>query len=71
VTGARKRHNRFYAGTSLRAMRLCGSESVMRRVFITLAVSVVVLVAGALVPEGIDMRTPVAPVAAPANANLV
>jgi hypothetical protein len=52
-------------------MRLRGSESVMRRIFITLAVSVVVLVAGALVPEGSDMRTPAAPVAAPANANLV
>ena len=43
----------------------------MRRLFITLAVSVVVLVAGALVPEGSGMRTPVTPVAAPANANLV
>ena len=43
----------------------------MCRIFITLAVSVVVLLAGALVPEGSGMRTPAAPVAAPANANLV
>jgi hypothetical protein len=52
-------------------MRLLGSESGMRRIFITLAISVIVLVAGALVPEGSGMRIPAAPVTASANADLV
>ena len=43
----------------------------MRRIFITLAVSVVVLVAGALVPERGGVQSPAAPITAPANASLV
>jgi hypothetical protein len=51
-------------------MRLRQSESIMRRIFLTLAVTAAVLIAGALVPDR-SVAPSQTPFAVPENANLV
>jgi hypothetical protein len=52
-------------------MRLPPSESIMRRLILTIVASAALLIVGALVPERSGVQTPAAPVSTPADASFV